>query len=57
MTEVSLESERTRVNEPIGQPSCCPTARHLLSHDPDGIEIQTYYAIIACLPINLWTGR
>ena len=31
--------------------------RHLLSHHPDGIKIQTYCAIIACLRINLWTGR
>jgi hypothetical protein len=31
--------------------------RHLLSHDPKGIEIQTYCAIIACMLISLWTGR
>jgi hypothetical protein len=31
--------------------------RHLPSHDPRGIEIQTYCAIIACLLISLWTGR
>jgi hypothetical protein len=31
--------------------------RHLLSHDPVGIEIQTYCAIIACMLITLWTGR
>ena len=31
--------------------------RHLLSQDPVGIEIQTYMAIIACMLINLWTGR
>ena len=31
--------------------------RHLLSHDENGIEIQTYCAIIACLLISLWTGR
>jgi hypothetical protein len=31
--------------------------RHLLSHHPDGIKIQTYCALIACLLINLWTGR
>lgn len=31
--------------------------RHLLSHDENGIEIQTYCAIIACLLIGLWTGR
>jgi hypothetical protein len=30
--------------------------RHLLSHAPNGIEIQTYVAIIACLLIALWTG-
>ncbi len=31
--------------------------RHLLSHDQNGIEMQTYCAIIACLLISLWTGR
>lgn len=31
--------------------------RHLLSHSKNGIEIQTYCAIIACLLISLWTGR
>lgn len=31
--------------------------RHLLSHSQEGIEIQTYCAIIACLLISLWTGR
>ena len=31
--------------------------RHLLSTSPNGIEIQTYLAIIACLLIALWTGR
>jgi len=31
--------------------------RHLLSHDPVGIQIQTYCAIIACMLISLWTGR
>jgi hypothetical protein len=31
--------------------------RHLLSDKPDGIEIQTYCAIIACMLISLWTGR
>jgi len=31
--------------------------RHLLSHSPNGIEIQTYCAIIACLLISLWTGK
>lgn len=31
--------------------------RSLLSHDPAGIEIQTYCAIIACMLISLWTGR
>ncbi len=30
--------------------------RHLLSHDPVGIQIQTYCAIIACMLISLWTG-
>ena len=31
--------------------------RHLLSHDPVGIQIQSYCAIIACMLISLWTGR
>jgi DDE family transposase len=31
--------------------------RHLLSHNQNGIAIQTYCAIIACLLIALWTGR
>ena len=31
--------------------------RHLLSHSVNGIEIQTYCAIIACMLINLWTGK
>ncbi|MCB9923464.1 MAG: transposase [Planctomycetaceae bacterium] len=31
--------------------------RHLLSADQNGIKIQTYCAIIACLLIALWTGR
>ena len=31
--------------------------RHLLSHCTNGIEIQTYLGIRACLLIALWTGR
>ncbi|TFH41547.1 MAG: IS4 family transposase [Lysobacterales bacterium] len=31
--------------------------RHLLSHCENGIELETYAAIIACLLIALWTGR
>ena len=31
--------------------------RHLLSHRTKGVEIQTYCALIACLLINLQTGR
>ncbi len=31
--------------------------RHLLSHNQNGIKIQAYCAIIACLLISLWTGR
>jgi hypothetical protein len=31
--------------------------RHLLSHSRNGIEVQVYYAIIACMLISLWTGR
>ena len=31
--------------------------RHLISHNKNGIEIQMYMAIIACMLISLWTGR
>ena len=31
--------------------------RHLLSENQNGIEIQMYMAIIACMLISLWTGR
>jgi hypothetical protein len=31
--------------------------RHLLSATPDGIAIQAYCALIACMLISLWTGR
>lgn len=31
--------------------------RHLLSHSRNGVELQTYAAIIACLLIALWTNR
>jgi hypothetical protein len=31
--------------------------RHLLSYNHNGIELQTYAAIIACMLISLWTGR
>ena len=31
--------------------------RHLISHSENGITIQTYCAIIACLLMSLWTGR
>jgi len=31
--------------------------RHLLSHKQNGIELQAYAAIIACMLIALWTGR
>jgi len=30
--------------------------KHLLSHKQNGMEIQTYSAIIACMLIALWTG-
>lgn len=30
---------------------------HLISHSQNGIEIQVYCVIIACLLLNLWTGR
>jgi hypothetical protein len=31
--------------------------RHLLSYNRNGIEVQTYTAILACMLISLWTGR
>ena len=31
--------------------------RHLLSYNQNGIELQSYSAIIACMLISLWTGR
>ena len=31
--------------------------RHLLSYNRNGIELQTYSAILACMLISLWTGR
>lgn len=31
--------------------------RHLISHDENGIRIQVYCAIIACMLVSLWTGR
>jgi hypothetical protein len=31
--------------------------RHLLSHSQNGIEIQTYCAIIVCMLISMWTGK
>ena len=30
--------------------------KHLLSQKPEGVLIQVYCAIIACMLINLWTG-
>jgi Transposase DDE domain len=31
--------------------------RHLISNKPEGVMVQMYCAVIACLVINLWTGR
>jgi len=31
--------------------------RRLLSDDPDGVRIQCYCAVIACMLLALWTGR
>jgi hypothetical protein len=31
--------------------------RHLISDAPDGVRIQCYCAVIACLLLTLWTGR
>lgn len=31
--------------------------RHLISHNKNGIEMQCYAAIIACMLMSIWTGR
>ena len=31
--------------------------RHLISDDKDGISIQCYCAVIACMLLQLWTGK
>jgi IS4 transposase len=31
--------------------------RHLISDDPDGVRIQCYCAVIACMLLALWSGR
>ena len=31
--------------------------RHLISDDPDGITIQCYCAVLACMLLQLWTGK
>jgi len=31
--------------------------RHLVSDDPGGVTIQCYCAVIACMLLQLWTGR
>jgi hypothetical protein len=31
--------------------------RHLISDDPDGITIQCYCAVIACMLLQLWSGK
>jgi len=31
--------------------------RHLLSQNRNGIELQMYAAMIACMLISLWTGK
>ena len=31
--------------------------RHLISQRVEGVRIQVYCAVIACMLINLWTGR
>lgn len=31
--------------------------RHLISDDPDGVTIQCYCAVIACMLLQLWTGK
>lgn len=36
---------------------CVLGCSHLLSHRSEGVEIQTYCALLACLLITLWSGR
>lgn len=36
---------------------CLLGCQHLFSHQRNGILIQTYCAVLACLVISLWTGR
>ena len=36
---------------------CVLGCKHLLSHSPEGLELQLYAALIATLLIVLWTGR
>jgi hypothetical protein len=36
---------------------CVLGCRHLVSEDVNGVTIQVYVAIIACLLINVWIGR
>src|SRR5207244_7525488 len=31
--------------------------RHLISQRIEGIQVQVYCAVIACMLINLWTGK
>jgi hypothetical protein len=36
---------------------CVLGCRHLVSESQQGVEIQAYVALIACLMISIWTGR
>ena len=36
---------------------CILGCTHLLSHSPNGVQLQVYAAIIASLLVSLWTGR
>ncbi|GIW92447.1 MAG: hypothetical protein KatS3mg110_0488 [Pirellulaceae bacterium] len=36
---------------------CVMGCRHLISHSPNGVAIQIYATLIACLLIVLWTGN
>jgi hypothetical protein len=36
---------------------CILGCRHVVSESPQGVEIQAYVALIACLLVSIWTGR
>jgi hypothetical protein len=53
-TPLCLPLDHRDLLPPVHAPARVPPPAEL---QPDGIEIQSYCAIIACLVIALWTGR